>query len=96
MTRLRAMPITKELVAPREGDDAYPDGHHVHAATELMFPSKVLYPDENVDDDIPCDLLSPGQQVGGKAGGDEEAAFEAEALALTRVLMHLGVIISEE
>ena len=95
MKRLRATRIEMELAPPEEMDDAYPDGHWVRATTDLMFPSKVLYPDENLDDDIACALLSPGQQVGGKAGGDEEAAFEAEALVLTRMLTHLGIIITD-
>ena len=95
MIRLRATRIEMELAAPEERDDAYPDGHWVRAATDLMVPSKVLYPDEKIDDDIACALFSPGQQVGGKAGGDEQTAFEAEALALTRMLINMGIIITD-
>jgi len=93
--KLRATPMEMELEASTEGEDSYPDGHWVWASTNLIFPSKLLYPDENLDDEIYCALLSPGRQVGGKAGGDQDSAFQTEALVLTRMLMHLGIIISE-
>ena len=96
MSTVRATPIVMLLRPPEERDDSYPEGHWVHAGTNLAFPAKLLYRDENLDDEVLCELLSPGEQAGGKYGGDQEATFHKEALVLTRMLMHMGIVISEE
>ena len=93
---MRATPMEMVLAPPEEADDAYPDGHWVRASTNLVFPSRVLYPDERVDDEVYCELRSPGSQAGGKSGCNQEDAFKAEALVLYRMLMHMGVIIAED
>jgi hypothetical protein len=97
LRKLRATPIEMHREEPEEHEDAYPDGCWVYAVTHLVFPPDVLYHGEKLEDDIWCRLLSPGEQVGGRAGGDEESAFEVEALVLTRMLSFLGIpIIAEE
>ena len=95
--RLRATPITIVLIEPEEGVDAYPDGFWVYAKTDLILPSKVVYPDENYADDVWCALHSPGDQAGGKTSREQVAVFEQEAVYLTRVLSYIGLpILAEE
>lgn len=97
LKRLRATPIKMELVEPEAHEDAYPDGSWVYAKTHLIFPSRIVRPDENFDDDDWCALLSPGDQAGGKTGQDPVAVFEQEAVYLTRMLSFMGIpIIAEE
>lgn len=96
MMKLRATPITMTLTESEEHDDSYPDGHWVYATTNLVFPSCVLYPGENLNDDPWCELRSPGDQAGGQTGVDEASVFASEAVVLTRMLSFMGVAIVDE